>query len=432
MFHSDLYNKFVLVLVGLLPLTLVVGTMISELLIFTIIFFFLSEILIKKKFEFFKDDIFLFLCVIWIYLLLNLINSTNFEHSLLRSIFFIRFPLLIIAINFFLKKNSYNFDLIFKLWGITLAIVIIDLYFQAIFGFNTIGFKSPWTGRLSGFLKDELKIAHILIGFVMPTICFYIPKTKNKIYILVLIFLYILILLLTNERSNTLKGIIVVFGILIFYEKFNFKKKIFSIAMIVLTITLILSFNKNINQRFIKEISSNYFKQKVLGEVPPKIEVMDWWTSGFNYIKYSNYGPHYLTSLKIFKKYPIFGSGIKTFRVECHNIDIKNYYTTTEDLIYNNKCNTHPHQIYFEILSELGLIGFLLFFSFFFYLIYKSTKCYLNNKNKILLSSLLFIFAQIIPLIPSGSFFTNFGAIIFWINVSIIYSINKKYEKSIS
>ena len=415
MLHSDLSNKFVLVLVGLLPFTLVVGTMISELLIFAIIFFFLSEILIKKKFEFFKDDIFLFLCVIWIYLLLNLINSTNFEHSLLRSIFFIRFPLLVIAINFFLKKNSYNFDLIFKLWGITLAIVIIDLYFQTIFGFNTTGFKSPYTGRLSGFLGDELKIAHLLIGFVMPTICFYIPKTKNKIYILVLIFLYTLILLLTNERSNTLKGIIVVFGMFIFYEKFNFKKKIFSVAMIVLTITLILSFNKNINQRFIKEITSMNLKEKTL----------------FNYIIYSNYGPTYMASLEIFKKYPIFGSGIKTFRIECHNIDIKKHYTTST-LIYNNKCNTHPHQIYFEILSELGLIGFLLFFSFFFYLIYKSTKCYLNNKNKILLSSLLFILAQIIPLLPSGSFFTNFGATIFWINVSIIYSINKKYEKSIS
>ena len=306
--------------------------------------------------------------------------------------------------------------MIFKLWGITLVIVIIDLYFQAIFGFNTIGFKSPWPSRLSGFLNDELKIAHILIGFVMPTICFYIPKTKNKTYILVLIFLYILILLLTNERSNTLKGFIVVFGLFIFYEKFNFKKKIFSIAMMVLSITLVLSFNKNINQRFVSEIVNMDLKEKTL----------------FNYIKYSNYGPHYLTSLIIFKKYPIFGSGIKTFRIECHNIDIKNYYTTTEDLIYNNKCNTHPHQIYFEILSELGLIGFLLFFSFFFYLIYKSIRCYLNNKNKILLSSLLFIFAQIIPLLPSGSFFTNFGATIFWINVSIIYSINKKYEKSIS
>ena len=414
MFHSDLSNKFVLALVGLLPFTLVVGTMISELLMLIIIFFFLSEILIKKKFEFFKDDIFLFLCVIWIYLLLNLINSTNFENSLLRSIFFIRFPLLVIAINFFLKKNSYNFNLIFKLWGITLAIVIIDLYFQAIFGFNTIGFKSPWSSRLSGFLNEELKIAHLLIGFVMPTICFYIPKIKNKIYILVLIFLYILILFLINERSNILKGIIVVFGMFIFYEKFNFKKKILSIAMIVLTITLILSFNKNINQRFIREIVNMDVKEKTL----------------FNYIKYSNYGPHYLASLKIFKKYPIFGSGIKTFRIECTNVDIKNHYTT--NLLYNNKCNTHPHQIYFEILSELGLIGFLLFFSFFFYLIYKSIKCYLNNKNIILLSSLLFIFAQIIPLLPSGSFFTNFGATIFWINVSIIYSINKKYEKSIS
>ena len=63
-----------------------------------------------------------------------------------------------------------------------------------------------------------------------------------------------------------------------------------------------------------------------------------------NYIKYSNYGPHYLASLEIFKKYPIFGSGIKTFRTECRDVDIKNYYTTTNllnnnttVLLYNNK-----------------------------------------------------------------------------------------------
>ena len=184
MFQSSLYNKSVLILIGLLPFSLIVGTIITEFFILALVIFFLAEVLVKKKFEFFKDDIFLFLFLIWIYLLFSLFNSTNYELSLLRSVFFIRFPLLVIAINFFLKKNYYNFDLIFKLWGITLIIVIIDLYFQAIFGFNTLGFKGPWidhTGkvvRLSGFLKDELKIAHLLIGFVMPTLCFYFLKAR--------------------------------------------------------------------------------------------------------------------------------------------------------------------------------------------------------------------------------------------------------------
>ena len=410
MFQSSLYNKSVLILIGLLPFSLIVGTIITEFFIFALVLFFLSEVLIEKKFEFFKDDIFLFLFLIWIYLLFSLINSTNYELSLLRSIFFIRFPLLVIAINFFLKKNSYKFDLIFKLWGITLTIVIIDLYFQAIFGFNTFGFKSPWPARLSGFLKDELKIAHLVIGFVMPTICFYLPKIKNKFYILLLLFLYILIIFLINERSNAIKGIFVVFGLFLFYNQINIKQKLLSASVLLISIIFILSFNKDINQRFVKEIKKMNLENKNIA----------------NYLKYSNYGPTYLASIEIFKKFPIFGSGIKTFREQCRKIDVKKYYEK-DDLIHRNKCSTHPHQIYFEILSELGLLGFILFFSFFFYLIYKSITIYLIKKNLILLSSLLFIISQLIPLLPSGSFFTNFGATIFWINIAIIYTINKQY-----
>ena len=60
MVHSDLYNKFILTLVGLLPFALVIGTIISELLMFIIIFFFLSEILIKKNLNFLKTIYFFF------------------------------------------------------------------------------------------------------------------------------------------------------------------------------------------------------------------------------------------------------------------------------------------------------------------------------------------------------------------------------------
>ena len=32
-----------------------------------------------------------------------------------------------------------------------------------------------------------------------------------------------------------------------------------------------------------------------------------------NYVIFSNYGPHYLSSIEIFKKNILFGTGIKTF-----------------------------------------------------------------------------------------------------------------------
>ena len=32
----------------------------------------------------------------------------------------------------------------------------------------------------------------------------------------------------------------------------------------------------------------------------------------------------------------------------------------------SQRCSTHPHQIHFELLSEQGLIGYLIFFFFIF------------------------------------------------------------------
>ena len=58
----------------------------------------------------------------------------------------------------------------------------------------------------------------------------------------------------------------------------------------------------------------------------------------------------------------------------------------------------------------------------------ENSKIFINKKNSIILCPMIFIITQYLPLIPSGSFFTNFGAIIFWINVGLIYSEFLKYE----
>ena len=43
-----------------------------------------------------------------------------------------------------------------------------------------------------------------------------------------------------------------------------------------------------------------------------------------------------------------------------------------------------------------------------------------NDKDNFQLSALLFVIASLIPLIPSGSFFTTYSATLFWINFSIM------------
>ena len=144
-----------------------------------------------------------------------------------------------------------------------------------------------------------------------------------------------------------------------------------------------------------------------------------------NYVIFSNYGPHYLSSIEIFKKNMLFGTGIKTFRNACKNISLEKYYDNN-DIRSKSGCSTHPHQYYFEILSALGLVGFILFISFFLYLIYRIINSFFSSKNFILLGAGTFFILQLIPLLPTGSFFTSFGATIFFINVGLIYKyINK-------
>ena len=86
--------------------------------------------------------------------------------------------------------------------------------------------------------------------------------------------------------------------------------------------------------------------------------------------------------------------------------------------------------MHFEILSELGIVGYFLIISNLFYIIFNFLKNNRNHANNIYIKfSAIFIIASFIPLIPSGSFFTTYGATIYWINYSllIVTSIKNKY-----
>ena len=75
---------------------------------------------------------------------------------------------------------------------------------------------------------------------------------------------------------------------------------------------------------------------------------------------------HYLIALDLFKNNKIFGVGPKNFQNHCRN-NLK-----YQKLPY--VCTSHPHNTYFQILSETGFIGFFTIFSIFLYLCFLSIK----------------------------------------------------------
>ncbi len=402
-------NLFPLYLIGLYPVALICGTLISEIITISLAILFISECIKNKKFLLFKDPLIYLLLIIWLYLLINLFNSLDIKLSLNRSIFFIRFILIILSIAYFLKKYSKNVDVVFKLWMTTILITIVDLYVQFFFGQNLLGFESPWSQRLSGFFDQELKVAHLLIGFFLPSFAYFYEKNTKNVYFYIFLLLYFLILILTNERANIIRGILALFIFFAFLPSLKIKYKLILSTLLILIFSSMLFLVKPVKVRFINEIVEMQVNNSIK-----------------DYVILSNYGPHYLSSIEIFKKNILFGTGIKTFRVACKNVSLDKYYNN-DDVRSKSGCSTHPHQYYFEILSTLGLIGFILFILFFSYIIYRIINGFISSKNFILLGAGAFFVLQLIPLLPTGSFFTSFGATIFFINLGLIYTYINKY-----
>ena len=74
-------------LIGLYPFTLILGTLISESLSIILILLFAIDSIKNKKLNFYKDLIIYFLVIIWIFMMINLFNSLDFQLSFNRSIF---------------------------------------------------------------------------------------------------------------------------------------------------------------------------------------------------------------------------------------------------------------------------------------------------------------------------------------------------------
>ncbi len=397
--YTQKINLFILVF---LPLSLLVGSGVINTLVILFNILFIVEIILKKETIFLKNKIFYLLIIIWLYLITNAVIGINFENSINRSIGFIRFVILAFGINYYLsKKFNYFINFIFKFWSLLFIVVTIDLIFESIMGFNIFGNVSERQGRLSSFLGEELKIGNYYFGFVLITLSYLIYKYKKNYIPFVFSIVFIIVALLIGERSNFLKVLIITSLFLFFFQEKNYLKKFFVIFVSLTFLFTIIYSNKNYKERFWVML----LKPLVQFNLKP-----------IESLKMSPYGAHYDTAIKIFNDNKIFGIGLKNFRVESGNPKYRN----KEFIFTDARQTTHPHQMHFEILSETGLIGYLLFILFFFLSIFNFFKSYKIEKNIFQLSSLLFLLATIIPLLPSGSFFTTYSATIFWINYGLL------------
>ena len=111
----------------------------------------------------------------------------------------------------------------------------------------------------------------------------------------------------------------------------------------------------------------------------------------------NQWGAHYLTSIEIFKDYPLFGSGIKGFRNNCGN----KKYENIKSLSYYKRCSSHGSA------SDQNKILF---------------SCYI--------SSIAILISLFWPIRSSGSFFSNLNGLMIWMNIFYVTLFYRYFKKN--
>ena len=402
---------FLFFLISILPISIILGSTISLLNIIVTGLTILSICYFEKKFLIFKNEIIIILLFLCIYFVFNTLISIDHRSGLARNLGFFRFILLFIFINYLFYMNSYKDNFLY-VWTGVILILIFDIFIEFYLGKNIFGWGAIEIdgeiqsdgSRVVSFFKDEPIAGSFLAGFILIIFGHLLKNFNKKKYIpLIFLFISILALLATGERSNTIK---IFLGILIFFffvDFIKFKTKLFTLVAISVLFFVFISKSEYLKLRYFGQFLVNFSsKEKTI-----------------NFLEESQYFKLYRSGLAVFKNYPIFGVGNKNYRIETCK-------SKTDQIKYGYECTTHPHQIYIEMLSENGLVGTLVIIGIIFYLMYKILRQIFLSRNYIQVGSFVYIIVSFTPLLPSGSFFSDFNLTLFWINFSIMFGCSKE------
>ncbi len=368
----------------------------------------------------------IFLFIFLFHIIIFISSSLNtYPDLMFKGFGYIRFLLLYLVLIVFLSNTNFNDNNKIATVAILLFFLILfDAFIQFIFGKNLLGFEVI-NNRITGIFDDEAILGSFVLRF-LPILLWFITIVNfnfqvNKNLLSFLLFFSLLIIYISAGRNAFFLAII--FNIILFLFLSQVRKNILvSLSLFLITIILINVFDigktKPANRILLKtfnQITDHKFhdkKYKISRDNGEEYEV---------YIFNNEYHNQYKLAFHLFKNNFVKGVGVRGYRAYCRdqNYDSKIGY-----------CSTHPHNIFLQIATELGLIGLTFYFVF---LIFFLKQCYifLLNKKKLdekkvfLISiSISSIFVNFFPLAPAPNFFSGWNSYYYYFTLALfIFSI---------
>ena len=430
-------EKFFSYIFLLIPLFLITGPAVPDIVISTsVIFSIFYFIFLKKNEEVLKINFFIISIIFWCSLLLISFFAYNKINSFQDSIIFIRFLLIPFSAYFIFFKYDEIFIRLLMLILLLVVFVCVDSLFQFFnyssefgFGKDLLGFKSKWYGRLTGPFGDELIPGSYISKFGLFGYAYLILNKKfEKDSLVQSIYLSLIFVVsyITGERMAFATYAMGLFFLLIFLDGYR-KSILISIFLGLLALFIIIQIHPFYND--FKVIESTEYHQglkiekfyecknntetvcsKIIEIQPSFFEII----TKFNT---SAYGEIYLLAFKMFINNPITGIGINNYRYICESND---FY---KNLMINYNCASHPHNIYIQWLSEGGLFVFLTFILYLFFLVNFIIKNKGEKKYKVI--SLIVILIMFWPIMSTGSLIKNWYGIITFFIIGVSMRLSK-------
>ena len=407
----------------LIPLFLITGPALPDIVISLGVLFGFFYIIYQREYKFFINlNLFRISIIFWFSLIFISFFSYSKTNSYQDSLIFIRFLLIPLFCYFIFFEDKKILERSLLIIFVLVLLVSVDTLYQFInytskdgFGEDLFGFRSNWYGRLTGPFGDELIPGSYLSKFGLFGFAFLISikRLKNNIIIQSLyLSLIILVCYVSGERMAFATFSLSLIVLFIFLDGFR-KSILFSILIGSLFIFIAIYLHPFYNDFNVIESTQYHQGQKIekfyqCENNKEKIcsKIINIQPSFFEVIKNfrtSAYGEIYNLSFKMFLDNPITGIGINNFKYLC------NFDVSYKKLMINYDCASHPHNIYIQWLTEGGIIVFISFIVYLYYLVGFIIRNKGDKKYKII--SITIFFSMFWPIMSTGSLIKNWYGI---------------------
>ncbi len=408
-----IFNTIPSWIITLMPALLITGPFLSDLGVSLIAILFLINSLknrLTKYYNNFYFKFFLFFCFI---IILSSLFSQNILVSLKNSLFYFRFGIFSLCFWYLMENNEKLIKYLYISILICFTSLIIDGYIQYIFGKNLFGYELFNAYRVSSFFGSELILGSYLARFfplLFGVFIFLDQIKKNKIMLFFITIIFILsegLIFLSGERLALFFMNLSAIYIIIMLKEYRVYR-LWTYLISLCLIILLMNVFPNSKQRLIDQTVRDFTRGTLSNENTLDDKI---------YIFSKPHTQMYTTAYNIFLDNKYLGIGPRQFRNACENYKVGEY-----------SCDTHPHNTYIELLSESGIVSFLLVLAVFILICYVSIKHLLfklTRKKKVILNDfeiclLSCILISLWPFSPTGSFFNNWMSIVYYFPVGLL------------